>query len=87
MTSSEEPTPPSGEPDEHTRWRCGACGNLTRFDVVRRATLREFWHLELSGEPHVEDTTVVSSQILELACRWCGRSDSVALVPRPGTPG
>ncbi|MFZ4511082.1 MAG: hypothetical protein ACOYNJ_08995 [Candidatus Nanopelagicales bacterium] len=33
-------------PDEHHRWRCGHCGNLTRFDVVRRARTREYWHVD-----------------------------------------
>jgi hypothetical protein len=71
------------EPDSWQRWRCGACGNLTRFDVVRRATLREYWHLDLSGEGTIEETETVSSSIVSLSCRWCGRADSVQLVPRP----
>lgn len=84
MTDSGGAQPGAGEPDAESRWRCGACGNLTRFDVVRRTTLREFWHLDLSGEPAIEETVALSSQILEVTCRWCERSDSVALVPRPG---
>ena len=40
-------------PDADTRWRCGRCGNLTRFDVVRTSRVREFWHLELAGDATV----------------------------------
>lgn len=77
----------SAEPDERHRWRCGACGNLTRFDVVRRATVREYWHLDLSGEPTVEEAETLSSSIVSLACRWCGRTDSVQSVPRLDAAG
>ncbi len=77
----------SVEPDEGHRWRCSACGNLTRFDVVRRATVREYWHLDLAGEPVVEETETLTSTLVSLACRWCGRTDSVQVVPRPGTTG
>lgn len=71
-------------PDSAHRWRCGACGNLTRFDVVRAATTREFWHVDLSGEAVVEETETVTDRISSVTCRWCGRSDAIEVVPRPG---
>ena len=43
-------------PTTDTRWRCSQCGNLTRFDVVRSSRVKEYVHLDLSGEPAVEDT-------------------------------
>lgn len=70
-------------PDERTRWRCAQCGNLTRFDVVRSARTREFWHFELSGEPTVETTEVVSGSVESVTCRWCGSSSAIELVERP----
>jgi ribosomal protein S27AE len=70
-------------PDETTRWRCARCGNLTRFDVVRSSRVREFWHLDLSGRPVVEETETVSEVVESVACRWCGDGSVVELVPRP----
>ena len=70
-------------PDDATRWRCSRCGNLTRFDVVRTSKVREFWHLDLSGRPVVEETETVSEVVESVACRWCGDGSVVELVPRP----
>lgn len=73
------------QPTETTRWRCSLCGNLTRFDVVRTATTRDFVHLDLSGEPTVEESTTVREVIEQVSCRWCGPAGRVELVARPGT--
>jgi hypothetical protein len=59
-------------PNAQTRWRCAACGNLTRFDVTRTRRTTEFWHFDLAGSHRVEEA---------MTCRWCGRSDAVELVP------
>jgi hypothetical protein len=69
-------------PDASTRWRCGGCGNLTRFDVVRTRRTTEFWHFDLSGEHHVEDSTTDQEDVGSVTCRWCGRADAVELVSR-----
>lgn len=74
-------------PTESTRWRCSLCGNLTRFDVQRSTRSREFVHVSLAGEPVVEERQVVAETVDSITCRWCGRADSVDLVPRPGEPG
>ena len=37
------------------RYKCLACGNLTRFDVIRRERVREFHHFTTGGELNVED--------------------------------
>ena len=68
-------------PGPSQRWRCAACGNLTRFDVERRPHLREFVHLDLAGEPTVESTEVLADGLVSVACRWC-RSDRVEVVDR-----
>ena len=70
-------------PDETTRWRCGHCGNLTRFDVERRRHSRQYWHVDLGGVPTVEEEVVLTDDIVAVRCRWCGSADAVALVPRP----
>ena len=74
-------------PDARHRWRCGACGNLTRFDVVRTATTREYWHVDLAGEPRVEDTEMAAQSVESVTCRWCGRSDAIEIVERPHAGG
>lgn len=73
-------------PDGASRWRCGHCGNLTRFDVTRTRTVREFWHFSLAGVPEVEETTVAKEVVTKVACRWCGAGDRIEIVPRPA-PG
>jgi hypothetical protein len=69
-------------PDANTRWRCGGCGNLTRFDVRRSRRTTEFWHFDLAGRNTVEDTHVEEEVVETVTCRWCGRSDAIELVPR-----
>jgi RNase P subunit RPR2 len=69
-------------PDAHTRWRCGSCGNLTRFDVIRTRRTTEFWHFDLAGEHRVEESTTDEEHLFAVTCRWCGRADAVELVSR-----
>jgi hypothetical protein len=69
-------------PDRTTRWRCGACGNLTRFDVTTTRRTTEFWHFDLAGDHRVETSTTDREAVAEVTCRWCGRADAVELVPR-----
>ena len=69
-------------PDEQTRWRCGGCGNLTRFDVTRSRRTKEFWHFDLAGQHEVEDVTTEQERIESVTCRWCGRSDAIEVVSR-----
>jgi hypothetical protein len=75
---------PGDVPDELHRWRCTGCGNMTRFDVVPESTTHEFWHLDLAGGATIEDTEVVRERVMSVACRWCGRNDTVEMVLRPG---
>jgi hypothetical protein len=69
-------------PDAGTRWRCGGCGNLTRFDVARTRRTTEFWHFDLAGDHVVEETKVETEIVEHVTCRWCGRSDAIELVSR-----
>jgi hypothetical protein len=70
-------------PTSTTRWRCTRCGNLTRFDVVRRSRTREFVHVDLAGEPVVEEREVLAEDLESVRCRWCDGVGTVELVPRP----
>ncbi len=69
-------------PDATHRWRCGGCGNLTRFDVTRTRRTSEYWHFDLSGDHVVEATEVKDETIESVSCRWCGRADAIELVGR-----
>jgi hypothetical protein len=69
-------------PDDGQRWRCGGCGNLTRFDVTRTRRTTEFWHFDLAGDHQVEETRLRSESVEQVTCRWCGRSDAIELVAR-----
>ena len=60
-----------------TRYRCTACGNLTRFDVVASRRTRAFHHYSLGGELSVEDVETLSESVEEVSCRWCGSGAAV----------
>ena len=60
-----------------TRYRCSACGNLTRFDVTTTRRTRAFHHYTVGGELRVEDEQVLSEDVDEVSCRWCGHGRAV----------
>ncbi len=64
-----------------TRFRCTACGNLTRFDVVETRRSRAYHHFTVAGDLTVEDEEVLSVDREKVTCRWCGSSDSIEEVP------
>lgn len=74
-------------PDEQSRWRCAHCGNLTRFDVTRTTRVREFWHLDMAGEPAIDEREVLAETVESVVCRWCGAGDRVEIVARPAFGG
>jgi len=74
-------------PTETSRWRCTLCGNLTRFDVQRSTRVREYVHVSLAGEPVVEERRLLAETVEQVTCRWCGRADSVEVVPWPAEAG
>jgi hypothetical protein len=73
---------PQALPDGAARWRCGGCGNLTRFDVRRSLRTAEFWHFDLAGQHQVEETEVLEETVESVTCRWCGRADAIEVVSR-----
>jgi hypothetical protein len=44
--------------------------------------VREYVHLDLAGEPSVEERVVLEETIEQVRCRWCDAADTVELVPR-----
>ncbi len=62
------------------RYRCTACGNLTRFDVVTDRRTRAFHHYSVGGELTVEEVEVLSESVVEISCRWCGHGRSIEVL-------
>jgi hypothetical protein len=59
------------------RYRCAACGNVTRFDVVATRRTRAFHHYTIGGDLTVEDTEVLDERVESVSCRWCGSPAAV----------
>ena len=68
-----------------TRYRCAACGNLTRFDVTITRRTQGFHHYNLAGELTVEDEQVLEETVEEVSCRWCGHGRAVEVVDEAST--
>lgn len=68
-----------------TRYRCSACGNLTRFDVESVERVRRYWHVDLSGAGAAEEEERLEVHIESVTCRWCGATDAIEVEDTPGT--
>jgi hypothetical protein len=60
-----------------SRYRCTACGNLTRFDVTISRRTTAFHHYSVGGDLSVEDERVLDETVEQVECRWCGTGSSV----------
>ena len=78
-TTDARPTdgPPPRLPPIGVRYRCSACGNLTRFDVRTTRTTVAYHHYSVGGELEVEDEQVLAESIEDVSCRWCSSSANV----------
>jgi hypothetical protein len=56
------------------RYRCTACGNLTRFDITVTRRTREYHHFSVGGALEIEDRELLAERVEEIECRWCGAS-------------
>ena len=65
------------------RYRCAACGNVTRFDVEVTERARWYWHADLSGRGTI-DGQERETTVHRVSCRWCGGED-VVVEARPAT--
>jgi hypothetical protein len=68
------------------RYRCNACGNLTRFDVTVARRLREFRHFTLGGEVAIDESEVLEETIEDVSCRWCGSGGAVEPIEHAAEP-
>ena len=68
-------------------YRCNACGNKTRFDVVERKRVRAFVHFTLGGEAAVEDEEILEREVERVECRWCGSANEVVPESPPRAHG
>lgn len=71
-----------GLADGH-RFRCDACGNVTRFDVVATTTTRAFHHFDLGGVRMIEEEDVLARRVGSVSCRWCQRDDAILVEVAP----
>lgn len=62
------------------RYRCAACGNLTRFDVVTSRRTKAFHHYSVGGDLSVEDVEVLLETVEEVSCRWCGNGKAIEVI-------
>ena len=58
------------------RYRCTACGNLTRFDVTTSRRSRAFHHYTVGGELSIEEEEVLDEAVERVVCRWCNADGS-----------
>ena len=63
-----------------TRYRCTACGNLTRFDVVETTSKRSFHHFTVGGDLTIEEPEIIAQTVESVTCRWCGHGRGVEVV-------
>ena len=47
----------------NNRYRCNACGNLTRFDVIKMQRTAEFHHFTTDGKLAIEDQKILEEHI------------------------
>lgn len=78
-------TPATTDATGSVRYRCAACGNLTRFDVVTSRRTRAFHHYSVGGDLSVEDLEVLDESIESVSCRWCGNGTSIETLESAAT--
>jgi len=66
--------------DTPTRYRCNACGNLTRFDVTTTRRTKAFHHYTVGGELVIEDPELLDERVEDVVCRWCSTGSAVVRV-------
>jgi hypothetical protein len=65
-----------------TRYRCQACGNVTRFDVLSTRRTRAFHHYTIGGELEIEEEEVLEERVENVTCRWCSAGgDKITVEP------
>lgn len=65
------------------RYRCDACGNVTRFDVTATTRTRRYLHFDLGGAMEVDEEDILEETVVSVSCRWCARSDAIRVETAP----
>lgn len=65
------------------RYRCKACGGLTRFVVTSTTKVRYYHHQTISGEMNPEEEEILHTVIEEVMCRWCGHGKEIEVIEKP----
>lgn len=65
---------------EVRRYRCAACGNLTRFNVLTSRRTMSFHHYSVGGDLTIEDVDVLDESVEEVSCRWCGNGNAIEII-------
>lgn len=73
----EMPAPDDTVKSVTNRYRCTACGNLTRFDVVETTSVRSFHHYTVGGDLTIEEPEIIAKTVESVTCRWCGHDRGV----------
>ncbi len=60
------------------RFRCDACGNITRFDFEVVEHSKAFYHFGIGGELNIEDLKIIDRKVVEITCRWCGHGKAIS---------
>lgn len=60
-----------------SRYRCGSCGNLTRFDLVVTRSVRECHYVTVGGKLAIDGAEVLSETVDGVTCQWCGHGQEV----------
>jgi hypothetical protein len=74
------PSTTTDVPVGQTRYRCAACGNLTRFDVVTNRRTKAFHHYSVGGDLSIEEVDVLEETVEEVSCRWCGNGNAIEAI-------
>ncbi len=67
-----------------SRYRCNACGNITRFDVTVTRRTRAFHHFTVGGDLAIEQEDVLGETVEDVSCRWCESNRAVEVVAEGG---
>ena len=67
----------------NNRYRCSACGNLTRFDVIKMQRTSEFHHFTTDGKLTIEDQKILEEHIESVECRWSESGVDVVEIKNP----
>ncbi len=61
-------------------YRCGQCGNKTRFTVKVTRTVEYYHHQTLGGEMNPEEVEVLREIVDKVVCRICGLTDRIEVM-------